>query len=381
MSESIEPFSIAIDQSVLDDLHRRLAATRFPDQIPGTGWTYGAELGYVKDLVAYWRDRFDWRAQERALNRLDHFRTEIDGQQIHFVHARSKQSQALPLIISHGWPGSIVEFLKVIGPLTDPEAHGGKAEDAFHVVCPSLPGYGFSEVTKTPQWDAHRMAEAFAELMRRLGYARYGAQGGDWGALITTDLGILDPTHVCGIHLNMPLALPQEERSDLTDAERDDLAAMQMFDWEETGYQKIQGSKPQTLGYGLNDSPAGLAAWIVEKFHTWSDCGGNVESVFTKDELLTNIMIYWVTQTITSSTRLYYEVFRGGRVGFVTNRVEVPTGVARFPKEIMRFPRKWIERHYNVTHWTLMPKGGHFAAMEQPQLFVDDVRKFFRTVR
>jgi len=297
------------------------------------------------------------------------------------VHARSQHAQALPLIISHGWPGSIVEFLKVIGPLTDPEAHGGKADDAFNVVCPSLPGYGFSEVTKTPQWDTHRMAEAFAELMRRLGYGRYGAQGGDWGALITTDLGILDPTHVCGIHLNMPLALPQEERSDLTDAERDDLAAMQMFDWEETGYQKIQGSKPQTLGFGLNDSPAGLAAWIVEKFHTWSDCGGAVESLFTKDELLTNIMIYWVTQTITSSTRLYYEVFRGGRVGFVTNRVEVPTGVARFPKEIMRFPRKWIERHYNVTHWTVMPKGGHFAAMEQPELFVDDVRKFFRTVR
>jgi len=381
MAQAIAPFSIAIDQSVLDDLHRRLAATRFPDQIAGTGWTYGAELGYVKDLVAYWRDRFDWRAQERALNRLSHFRTEIDGQQIHFVHARSQHAQALPLIISHGWPGSIVEFLKVIGPLTDPEAHGGKADDAFNVVCPSLPGYGFSEVTKTPQWDTHRMAEAFAELMRRLGYGRYGAQGGDWGALITTDLGILDPTHVCGIHLNMPLALPQEERSDLTDAERDDLAAMQMFDWEETGYQKIQGSKPQTLGFGLNDSPAGLAAWIVEKFHTWSDCGGAVESLFTKDELLTNIMIYWVTQTITSSTRLYYEVFRGGRVGFVTNRVEVPTGVARFPKEIMRFPRKWIERHYNVTHWTVMPKGGHFAAMEQPELFVDDVRKFFRTVR
>jgi pimeloyl-ACP methyl ester carboxylesterase len=381
MSESSQPFSIAVEQPVLDDLRRRLAATRFPDQIPLTGWSYGAELGYVKELVAYWRDRFDWRAQERALNQLDHFRTEIDGQQIHFVHARSKHANALPLIISHGWPGSFVEFLKVIGPLTDPEAHGGTAQDAFHVVCPSLPGYGFSEVTKTPQWDVHRMAEAFAELMRRLGYQRYGAQGGDWGALITTNLGILDPTHVCGIHVNMPLALPQEDRSDLTDAERDDLLAMQMFDFQETGYQKIQGSKPQTLGFGLNDSPAGLAAWIVEKFHTWSDCGGEVESVFTKDELLTNITIYWVTQTITSSTRLYYEVFKGGRVGFVTNRVEVPTGVARFPKELMRFPRKWVERHYNVTHWTVMPKGGHFAAMEQPQLFVDDVRAFFRTLR
>jgi pimeloyl-ACP methyl ester carboxylesterase len=225
------------------------------------------------------------------------------------------------------------------------------------------------------------MAEAFAVLMARLGYSRYGAQGGDWGAIITNNLGILDKEHVAGIHLNMPLAFPQEDRSDLSDVEKAALEDMAHFDREETGYQKIQGTKPQTLGFGLNDSPAGLAAWILEKFHTWSDCDGDLEKVYTKDQLLTNVMIYWVTQTITSSTRLYYETFRSGRVGITTGRVEVPTGVARFPKEIMRFPRKWVENHYNVTHWTDMPRGGHFAAMEQPQLFVEDVRKFFRTVR
>jgi epoxide hydrolase len=381
MSKGIEPFAVHVEEAVLDDLRRRLAQTRFPDQIPGTGWDYGAELAYVKDLVGYWRNGFDWRAQEKAINAFDHFRTEIDGQQIHFLHARSKHKSALPLLIIHGWPGSFVEFLKVIGPLVAPEAHGSRAADAFHVVCPSLPGYGFSEVTRTRQWDVQRMAEAFDELMGRLGYQRYGAQGGDWGALIATELGIHFAGHLCGLHLNMPLALPQPDESGLTEQERADLAAMRAWDADETGYQKIQGTKPQTLGFGLNDSPAGLAAWIVEKFRTWSDCQGNPEKAFTRDELLTNITLYWVTQTITSSARLYFEVMKGGRVGFVTNKVEVPTGVARFPKEMMRFPRKWVENHYNVTHWTDMPRGGHFAAMEQPELFVDDVRKFFRTVR
>ncbi len=377
----MERFTIHIGDEVLADLKRRLAATRFPDQIPGTGWRYGTDLDYMRELVAYWRDRYDWRVHERELNRLEHYRTEIDGQQIHFVHARSRHENALPLLLVHGWPGSFVEFLKVIGPLTDPEAHGGSAQDAFHVICPSLPGYGFSEVTRSEMWDAQRMAEAFAELMRRLGYTRYGAQGGDWGAIITSCLALFDAQHMCGLHLNMPLAIAQEDRTDLSDAERRDLAEMAEFEREETGYQKIQGTKPQTLGFALNDSPAGLAAWIVEKFRTWSDCGGNPENVFTKDELLTNIMIYWVTGTITSSMRLYYEVFKHGRVFFLANRIEVPTGVARFPREIMRFPRKWVENHYNVTHWTEMPRGGHFAAMEQPELFVDDVRRFFRTLR
>jgi pimeloyl-ACP methyl ester carboxylesterase len=225
------------------------------------------------------------------------------------------------------------------------------------------------------------MSKAFVELMKRLGYSRYGAQGGDWGALIATDLGFLDAEHVCGLHLNMPLALPQADHSDLSDEEKADLQAMAEINRGETGYQKIQGTKPQTLGFALNDSPAGLAAWIVEKFRTWSDCRGDVESTFTRDELLTNITIYWVTRTITSSVRLYYEFFKMRRVDFIANRIGVPTGVARFPGELARFPRKWVERHYNVTHWTKMPRGGHFAALEEPQLFVEDVRKFFRTLR
>jgi microsomal epoxide hydrolase len=381
VSAAIEPYRIRVPDAALDELRRRLAATRWPDQIEGTGWEYGSELGYVKELVAHWRDKFDWRAAEAKLARFEHFHTGIDGQDIHFLHARSRHANALPLLISHGWPGTIVEFLEVIEPLRDPEAHGGRAEDAFHVVCPSLPGYGFSEPTRSRKWDVHRMAEAFAVLMQRLGYPRYGAQGGDWGALVTTNLGVLDPQHLAGIHLNMPMELPQPDQSNLTDAEKADIADGDRWMQEESGYQRIQGSKPQTLGFALMDSPAGLAAWIVEKFRTWSDCNGDPESVFTRDQLLTNISVYWFTGTITSSMRLYYETFKGGRVGFLGKRIEVPTGVARFPKEIYRFPRAWVEKHYNVTHWTVMPRGGHFAAMEQPALFVEDVRKFFRTVR
>ncbi len=380
MSDSIHPFRIEVPEETLDDLKRRLAQTRFPDQIAGSGWDYGAELETVRNLVEYWRTDYDWRRHEAELNSYENFTTEIDGQSIHFLHARSPHENALPLLIAHGWPGTIVEFLKVIGPLTRPEEHGGKAEDAFHVVCPSLPGYGFSEVTRTRGWDARRIAEAFAVLMSRIGYDRYGAQGGDWGSIINTELALLDAEHVCGLHLNMPLAFP-DSSVELTDEEKAILEEMAQWDRDETGYQKIQGTKPQSLGFGLMDSPAGLAAWITEKFRTWSDCDGDVENAFTKDELLTNITVYWVTGTITSSTRLYYEVFKNGRLGLLEKAVEVPTGVARFPREIMRFPRKWVENHYNLTHWTTMPRGGHFAAMEQPELFVEDLRKFFRTVR
>ncbi len=380
MSDAIEPFKIEIPQTTLDDLERRLGQTRFPEQIAGSDWDYGAELQAIRELVEYWRGSYDWRRHEGELNSYDHFKTEIDGQSIHFLHARSPHDGALPVLISHGWPGSIVEFLKVIRPLTHPTEHGGEAADAIHVICPSLPGYGFSEPTKTRGWDPRRIAEAFAVLMGRLGYDRYGAQGGDWGSIVTTELALVDAEHVCGIHLNMPLAFPDPSAT-LSDEEKETLAEMEQWDKDETGYQKIQGTKPQTLGFGLMDSPAGLAAWIAEKFRTWSDCDGDLFSVYSKDEILTNIMVYWVTGTITSSTRLYYEMFKGGRLGLLEKAVEVPTGVARFPKEIMRFPRKWVENHFNVTHWTNMPRGGHFAAMEQPDLFVEDVRKFFRTVR
>ena len=377
----IERFEIRIDGSVLDDLRNRLALTRLPDQIDGTGWEYGIPEDYLRDLVEYWRDTYDWRAQEARLNELAHYRTWIDGQSIHFIHARSAHADAFPVLLMHGWPGSVVEFLDVIPRLTDPEAHDGSAADAFHVIAPSLPGYGFSEPTRTRGWGPSRVAAAFTELMDRLGYTRYGAQGGDWGAQVATRIGALDPQHCVGIHPNMPLADRPDEPEPLSDAEQADLAVIAHFRREESGYAQEQGTKPQTLGVALNDSPAGLLAWIVEKFRTWSDCDGHPENAFTRDQMITNVMTYWVTQTITSSTRLYWERMHIDAPEDATGFVGVPTGIARYPKEPLRIPRPWVERRYNVTHWADMPRGGHFAAMEQPTLFVDDLRSFFRTVR
>jgi epoxide hydrolase len=382
MPEAIDRFDIRVDDSTLDDLRQRLALTRFPDQIAGTGWEYGTPIDYVRELVEYWRDDYDWRAQETRLNHLEHFRARIDDQSIHFVHARSQHAHALPLLIIHGWPGSIVEFLDVIPRLTDPEAHGGRADDAFHVIAPSLPGYGFSEPPRARGWDVRRIAQAFVELMRRLEYTRYGAQGGDWGAQIATRIAVLDPDHCAGLHLNMPIAAPPEDAGPLTDEEQADLAAMARFQRDEAAYAQVQGTKPQTLGMALNDSPAGLLAWIVEKFRAWSDCDGDPERCFTREQLITNVMLYWVTQTFASSARLYWETMHSGVLKEPLEYVGVPTGVARFPKEeVLRFPRSWVEQRYNVTHWTVMPRGGHFAAMEQPELFVKDLRTFFRTVR
>lgn len=373
MGDTLERFTIHVDDRVLDDLRARLALTRFPDQIAETGWEYGIPVDYVRDLVGYWRNRYDWRTHEARLNELDHFRTEIDGQPIHFVHARSTAADAFPLLLTHGWPGSVVEFLDVIPLLTAP----GDGI-AFDVVAPSLPGYAFSGPTHTRGWDVSRIACAFAALMERLGYERYGAQGGDWGAQVATRIGALDTGHCAAIHLNMPIANPPAEPVELGDADKADLAAMQRFARAESGYANEQATKPQTLGVALNDSPAGLLAWIVEKLRTWSDCDGDPENVFTRDQMLTNVMAYWVTQTITSSARLYWEHqhTRDGQPEYVA----VPTGVARYPKEILRYPRPWVEHRYNVTHWAEMPRGGHFAAMEQPELFAGDLRTFFRTV-
>jgi len=380
--EDIERFHIRVDDSTLEDLRLRLSMTRFPDQIDGTGWEYGTPIAYVRELVRYWRDEYDWRAQEAQLNELDHFRTRIDGQQIHFVHARSRHADALPLLIVHGWPGSVVEFLDVIPRLTDPEAHGGGAEDAFHVVAPSLPGYGFSEPPRAPGWDIRRVAHAFVELMERLGYPRYGAQGGDWGAQIVTRLAALDPEHCAALHLNMPIASAPAEPLPVTEEEQAGLAAMAAFQRDEGAYAQLQRTKPDTLSMALNDSPAGLLSWIVEKFRTWSDCDGDPENCFTRDQLITNVMLYWVTETFASSARLYWETMHSGALKDPPKFVTVPTGVARYPKEVvLRFPRSWVEQRYNVTHWAVMPRGGHFAAMEQPELFVDDLRTFFRTVR
>lgn len=381
MSEAIERFRIHVDESELDDLRQRLAQARLPAPVAGAAWEYGVALDYLRDLIAYWRDRYDWRAEEARLNELPHFRTTIDGETVHFVHARSQHEGAMPLLLMHGWPGSIVEFLDVIPRLVDPEAHGGRADDAFHVIAPSLPGYGLSGPTRGRGWDVRRVAGAFVTLMHRLGYARYGAQGGDWGAQIATRIATLDPEHCIAVHVNMALATRPTDAAPLTDEERNDLAAMARFQREEAGYALLQSTRPQTLGVALNDSPAGLLAWIVEKFRAWSDCDGDPESVFDRDRLLTNVMLYWLTQTITSSARLYWESRRSGLWDESPAFVRVPTGVARYPKEeVLRFPRAWVERQYNVTRWAVLPRGGHFAAMEQPELFVGDLRAFFRTL-
>jgi pimeloyl-ACP methyl ester carboxylesterase len=380
----IAPYRIEIPEAALVDLRERLARTRFPDEIPGSGWGYGSNLAYVKELVAYWRDRYDWRAAEARVNRFPQFRAEVGGLGIHLIHKKGVGPKPMPLVITHGWPGSITEFLEIIDPLADPGSHGGDPADAFDVVVPSMPGYGFSDHPTEPGMEPQRIAALWAELMAGLGYDRFGAQGGDWGSMVTTFLGADHAARVVGIHLNMVIAFPPDPANPVAGVEPDELAGLaQMGEFleKETGYQRIQGTKPQTLSYGLNDSPAGLAAWIVEKFHTWSDCNGNVESRFTKDQLLTNIMFYWLTETANSSCRLYCETMRAGKFPPKDFHVDVPTGCALFAKELVLPPRAWVEKMYNVTRWSRFASGGHFAAMEEPKALVDDVRAFFRPLR
>lgn len=381
-ADAVTPFRIAVPDRVLRDLRTRLSNTRFPDELPGAAWDSGTDLAYLKSLVEYWRTRYDWRAQERRLNQFPQFTTTIDGVSIHFVHQRSSHSDARPLVLIHGWPGSFVEFTKVIGPLSEPARHGGAAGDAFHVVALSLPGFGFSGKPRDAGFNTTRIARVVAQLMARLGYSRYGAQGGDWGAAVVRQLGVIDAEHLIGLHSNMclagapPGANPNEGVS-AADLERQ--RAAQARSATELGYFQLQSTKPMTIGYGLVDSPAGLAAWIVEKFRAWSDSGGDVEKRFTKDELLTNIMVYWVTGTGASSARIYFENrLDGGLQG----RVEVPFACARFPGDFLaQPPRRWIEAHYNLVQFTDMPRGGHFAAMEEPELLVQDLRTFFRNRR
>ncbi|HZN34384.1 MAG TPA: alpha/beta fold hydrolase [Pirellulaceae bacterium] len=387
---AIKPFQIAVPDDVLRDLQERLARTRWPDQIEGTGWEYGVPLSEMKPLVEFWRTGYDWRGQERKLNELNQFTTRIDGLDIHFVHVRSKEPGALPLVITHGWPGSFVEFQKIIGPLTDPVAHGGKAEDAFHVVCPSLPGFGFSSKPAERGWSSQRMAEVIAKLMARLGYERYGAQGGDWGSGVTRWLASADGGHCIGGHSNFPSGgQPMDDpMRGVTPQEMERMQQRRRELADQYGYSSIQGSRPLTLGYGLNDSPAGLAAWIIDKFWAWSDHGGKLENSFTKDELLTNVMIYWVTETMPSATRIYFESQHNlprpaSMSAFQSTGRPAPMGFVLFPKEINVPPRAWVERAMggSLFHWTEMPKGGHFAALEQPQLLAQDVRAFFAKVR
>jgi pimeloyl-ACP methyl ester carboxylesterase len=387
MSE-IAPFHISVTDDDLADLTRRLSGTRWPEAECVEDWSQGMPLEYTRELAQYWAQDYDWRAREAALNGFSQFTTAVDGVDIHFIHQRSPHEDALPLLITHGWPGSVVEFAKVIGPLTDPTAHGGRPEDAFHVVCPSLPGYGFSGKPASTGWGVQRIAQAWDTLMGRLGYARYGAQGGDWGAAVTTQIGRNaggrsrpggDISGCVAIHTNMPIGRPPAASLESPTAEDiEAFAAMKDHRKWGTGYSKQQSTRPQTLGYGLVDSPVAQLAWIVEKFWAWSDCDGHPENVLTRDELLDNVMLYWITRSGASAARLYWESFASFGAG---ERVELPTGVAAFPKEILRTPRSWCEDAYNITHWTNMPRGGHFAAFEQPELFVDDVRTFFSTVR
>jgi pimeloyl-ACP methyl ester carboxylesterase len=379
MSDAVRPFRIEVPEADLVELSDRLTRTRWPEAETVDDWSQGIPLAYTQELCRYWATGYDWRATEARLNTIPQFVTEVDGLDIHFLHLRSPHPGALPLVLTHGWPGSVVEFEKALGPLTDPVAHGGDAADAFDVVVPSLPGYGFSGKPTATGWTVERTAAAWAVLMDRLGYGRYGAQGGDWGAMVTATLGHLDPVHVAGIHLNMPLAAPGSfDVSDLTDSE---VAALQSFAEHRrrgTGYSKEQSTRPQTVGYGLVDSPAGQAAWIVEKFWAWADCDGHPEHVFSRDELLDNVMLYWLPAAAASSARLYWESFV--RPGF--EEVSVPTGCSVFPKEIMRMSRRWAATRFtDIRYWNELDRGGHFAAFEQPATFVDEVRAFFRLVR
>ena len=389
-ADAIRPFTIAVPELMLEDLRERLARTRWLDEIEGTGWEYGVPLAYLRGLVDHWRTRYSWRAAEARLNAFPQFTTAIDGIDLHFIHARSPHARALPLLLSHGWPGSVWEFHKIIPLLTDPVGHGGSADDAFHVVCPSLPGFGFSSAPAERGWSSPRMAEAFAKLMARLGYDRYGAQGGDWGGGITRWLATSDGGRCVGGHSNFPpSAQPADDpRRDVSDREfaRWQARAAEVADHK--GYSAIQGTRPQTLGHALNDSPAGLAAWIIDKFWIWSDHGGDLDNIYTRDELLTNIMLYWVTRSMPSSMRIYFESQHdlprpASMTPFESSDTPAPMGFALFPREINVPPRAWVERQMGarMIHWTEMPRGGHFAALEQPKLLAEDIRAFFAKVR
>jgi pimeloyl-ACP methyl ester carboxylesterase len=385
-SDEVTPFRIEVAEEALADLRARLAGTRWPEAETVPDWSQGVPLAYLQELCRYWADGYDWRATERRLNDLPQFRTELDGLGIHFLHVRSPHPDALPLVLTHGWPGSIVEFLKVLGPLADPTAHGGDAADAFHVVCPSLPGYGFSDRPARPGWGVERIAGAWAELLGRLGYARYGAAGSDWGTSVSTVLAQLAPGHVAGIHLVPPLAPPDPATlDDLTDRERAALATLEHAAEWDSGYSKEHATRPQTIGYALVDSPVALCAWIVEKFWAWTDWDGHLENLLSRDEVLDNVMLYWLPGTGASSARLYWESIRQVNrwiSGSVDDTVAVPTGCSIYPRELQRPSRRWAERRFlDIRHWNELDKGGHFAALEQPASFVDELRSFFRLVR
>ncbi len=386
-NDQIIPFTISIPDSAIADLKQRLALTRLPDQISDTSWEYGTDIDYLSELVDYWQNDFDWRQQETQLNQFDQFKTEVDGLDMHFIHQRSSNPDAIPLMLVHGWPGSISEFTKIIGPLTEPQLYGGNAEDAFHIIAPSLPGFGFSGIPDQPGYSPEKIAHVLAALVEKIGYENYAIAGGDWGAIINRHIANNYPERLIGLHSNMMLAGPPadaEQRDDVSEQENAARTARGAHMENERAYQLIQGTKPQSLGYGLNDSPAGLAAWISEKFHGWTDMpqgeDGDLDDYFSKDEILTNISIYWFTETITSSTRIYYENSKTPAqkpMGYI----DVPTGAAIYPAEIFITPRSWAAAAYDLRHWTVMAEGGHFAALEQPESYLNDLRAFFQLFR
>jgi pimeloyl-ACP methyl ester carboxylesterase len=375
---AITPFTIDVSDELLADLRRRLLETRWPEAELVDDWSQGTPLSYVQEVCDYWANSYDWRAREVALNRFDQFTTVIDGLDLHFVHVRSPHPDALPLLITHGWPGSIVEFHKIIEPLTNPTAFGGDAADAFHVIAPSLPGFGFSDKPESTGWGVDKIADVFAQLMNRLGYDRYVAQGGDWGSAVTTAIGATDSEHCAAIHLTLAMgARPKIDREPTAEEQRALDGIAYYAEWD-SGYSKEQATRPQTVGYGLVDSPAGQAAWILEKFWAWTDCDGHPENVLSRDELIDNIMLYWINGNGASSARLYWESF-GSRT---RHTVDIPSGFAVFPKEIVPPVRHWVEGAFtNIQHWSEHGRGGHFAAFEVPGVFVEELRTFFRRFR
>jgi pimeloyl-ACP methyl ester carboxylesterase len=384
--EQVTPFQIATTEAELDDLRARLRLTRWPEKETVADWSQGVPLRYLRELCEYWERRYDWRAAQRRLNAFPQYRTEIDGLGIHLIHVRSPHPAALPLVMTHGWPGSVAEFAKVIGPLTDPVAHGGTPGDAFHVVCPSLPGYGFSDKPKEPGWGVERIADAWVTLMERLGYPRFAAQGSDWGTSVSTCIGKRAPERVVGLHLVPPLAPPDPSTfADLTSRERASLDTLRRAAETESGYSAEHSTKPQTIGYALTDSPAALCAWIAEKFWSWTDHDGDLDAVISRDELLDNLMLYWLPRTGASSARLYWESIRQVNQwisGEVTDTVAVPVGCSVFPKELQRPSRRWAGRRFtDIRYWNEPDRGGHLPALEQPSLFVEEVRACFRALR
>jgi pimeloyl-ACP methyl ester carboxylesterase len=379
---AIQPFRIAIPQRAIDDLKRRLEFVRWPEQETVGDWTQGVPLAKAKALVAHWRDKYDWRRFEARVNALPQYRTLIDGLGIHFIHVRSPHPDAMPIILTHGWPGSFVEFMEIIGPLTDPTRHGGRAEDAFHVVIPSLPGFAFSDKPAATGWDVKRIAGAWAELMQRLGYARWVAQGGDWGAGVTHALAHMKPKGLVAAHVNWQFVFPEKLPANPTPAERRAIARAESFASDQSGYFREQATRPQTVGYSLADSASGQALWIYEKFQAWTDNHGNPEDALATEAMLDNISLYWFTNSAASSARIYWENTRAGLATLSGGRIDLPMAASVFPREIFCPPKEWAQASWpNLFYWNEVDKGGHFAAFEQPAIFTDELRKAFRSQR